>query len=68
LLHLLEPQRLREIDWKAVRSPIALINKGLPACSGSNPIYPKPTQAPPQSAERTALISQIVDASVIAKM
>jgi hypothetical protein len=60
--------RLREIDGKAVRSPIALTNKGLPACAGSNPIFPKTTQAQPQSAERAALIAQIVDASVIAKM
>jgi len=60
--------RLREIDGKAVRSPIELTNKGLPACAGSNPIFPKTTQAQPQSAERAALIAQIVDASVIAKM
>ncbi|WP_237142946.1 MULTISPECIES: hypothetical protein [Pseudomonas] len=60
--------RLRQIDGKVMRSPIALTNKGLPACVGRNPIFPKPAEAPPQSAERTALIAQIVDASVIAKM
>ncbi|ROM94690.1 hypothetical protein BK658_19125 [Pseudomonas brassicacearum] len=51
-----------------MRSPIALTNKGLPACVGRNPIFPKPAEAQPQSAERAALIAQIVDASVIAKM
>ncbi|WP_210713225.1 hypothetical protein [Pseudomonas sp. MWU349] len=51
-----------------MRSPIVLTNKGLPACAGHNPIFPKPTEAQPQSAERAALIAQIVDASVIAKM
>lgn len=60
--------RLRQIDGKVVRSPIALTNKGLPACAGRNPIFPKPAEAQPQSAERAALIAQIVDASVIAKM
>lgn len=60
--------RLRQIDGKVVRSPIALTNKGLPACAGSNPIFPKPVQAQPQSAERAAMIASIVDASVIAKM
>ncbi|RON09171.1 hypothetical protein BK659_12775 [Pseudomonas brassicacearum] len=51
-----------------MRSPIALTNKGLPACVGHNPIFPKSAEAQPQSAERAALIAQIVDASVIAKM
>lgn len=60
--------RLRQIDGKVVRSPIALPNKGLPACAGSNPIFPKPAETKPQSPERAALIAQIVDASVIAKM
>jgi len=60
--------RLRQVDGKAVRSPIVLANKGLPACAGSNPIFPKAAEAQPQSAERAALIAQIVDASVIAKM
>ncbi|MCU1769504.1 hypothetical protein ABH911_004220 [Pseudomonas protegens] len=60
--------RLRQIDGKTVRSPIVLTNKGLPACAGHNPIFPKPTEAQPQSAERAALIAQIVDASVVAKM
>lgn len=51
-----------------MRTPIVLTNKGLPACVGHNPIFPKLTEAQPQSAERAALIAQIVDASVIAKM
>ncbi|WP_238936525.1 hypothetical protein [Pseudomonas typographi] len=60
--------RLREIDGKVVRGPIALANKGLPGCAGTNSIFPKAAQAQPQSAERAAMIAQIVDASVIAKM
>ncbi|MGC5703159.1 hypothetical protein J4P02_23445 [Pseudomonas sp. NFXW11] len=51
-----------------MRSPIALTSKGVPACAGHNPIFPKSAEAQPQSAERAALIAQIVDASVIAKM
>jgi hypothetical protein len=60
--------RLREIDGKVMRLPIALTNKGLPACAGRGPLFPKSAEAPPQSAERAAMIAQIVDASVIAKM
>jgi hypothetical protein len=60
--------RLRQIDGKVVRSPITLTNKGLPACAGRNPSFPKAAEAQPQSAERAALIAQIVDASIIAKM
>ena len=60
--------RLRQIDGKVVRSPIPLTNKGLPACAGANPMFPKAAEAKPQSAERAALIAQIVDASVIPKM
>lgn len=60
--------RLRQIDGKVIRSPIALTYKGLPACAGRSPIFPKSVEAPPQSPERAALIARIVDASVIPKM
>lgn len=60
--------RLRQIDGKVIRSPIALTYKGLPACAGRSPIFPKPAEVAPQSPERAALIGRIVDASVIAKM
>nr|WP_236112632.1 hypothetical protein [Pseudomonas asturiensis] len=60
--------RLREIDGKAVRSPIALTDKGVPACAGVNPIFPKAVQTAPQSPERAKMIAQIVDDSIIAKM
>jgi hypothetical protein len=60
--------RLRQIDGKVIRAPIALTYKGLPACAGRNPMFPKPVEAKPQSAERAALIARIVEASVITKM
>lgn len=60
--------RLRQIDGKVTRLPIALTNKGLPACAGRSPVFPKPAEAQPQSAERAAMIAQIVDASIIPKM
>lgn len=60
--------RLRQINGKFVRSPITLTNKGLPDCAGRSPSFSKPAVVPTQTAERAALIAQIVDASVIAKM
>jgi hypothetical protein len=60
--------RVRQIGGKVSRLPIALTNKGLLPCAGHGPLFPKPAEAPPQSAERAAMIVRIVDASIIAKM
>lgn len=59
---------LRQVDGKVVRTPIVLVEKGMPACIGRNPIFLKPIETQPQSTERAALIAQIVEASVIEKM
>jgi hypothetical protein len=58
--------RLRRIATKVVRAPIALANRGLAACTPGGSVSPK--SVVPQSAERTALIAKIVDASVVPRM
>ncbi|WP_440785063.1 hypothetical protein ACTACU_06210 [Pseudomonas syringae] len=60
--------RLENVKGKAIRSPIPLVEKGLPACAGSNPIFPKAAVALPSTPERDALIEQIINASIVADM
>lgn len=60
--------RLGEENGKLVRSPIFLAERGLPSCEGTSALFPKAAETPPQSAERSALIEQIVDASLTADM
>lgn len=60
--------RLRQDNGKTLRSPIPLVNKGLPSCNGSNPIFPKKLEAQPSTPERTALIDQIIEQSLTKDM
>lgn len=60
--------RLRQVDGQTVRSPIPLVNKGLPSCNGSNAIFPKKIEAQPSTPERTALIDQIIEQSLTQDM
>lgn len=61
-------QRLHQAGGKVVRSSIPLLNKGLPACAGSNAIFPKAAETQPDTAERTAMIEQIIADSLIDEM
>lgn len=60
--------RLHQAGNKVVRSPVPLINKGLPACAGSNALFPKAAETQPDTAERTAMIDQIIADSLIEEM
>ncbi|MFJ4143630.1 hypothetical protein [Pseudomonas sp. NPDC089734] len=51
-------QRVRHINGQLVRTPIPVENKGLPACAGTSPIFPKLF---PDTPHRVALIDQIID-------
>ncbi|MGE8496074.1 MAG: hypothetical protein ACN6O6_01090 [Pseudomonas sp.] len=61
-------KRLHQVNGQVVRSPIPLIEKGLPACAGSNAMFPAVVKAQPDTPERTAMIEQIVEVSIIADM
>ncbi|MBX8600547.1 hypothetical protein K5D39_24985 [Pseudomonas cichorii] len=60
--------RLHQVNGNVPRSPIPLVNNGLPSCAGSNAIFPKPVQAQPSTPERTALIDQIIKESLTQDM
>lgn len=60
--------RLENVNGNAIRSPIPLVHKGLPACAGSNRIFPKVAAALPSTPEREALIEQVINASIVADM
>lgn len=59
---------LRQDGGKAIRAPLPLYNQGLPACAGSNPLFPAAVASLPASPERTAMIEQIVAQSIIPEM
>ncbi|WP_028694050.1 hypothetical protein [Pseudomonas cremoricolorata] len=59
---------LTEQNGKALRTPLPMVERGLPSCAGANPIFPKIEPMAPQSPERSALIERIIDASIIDKM
>lgn len=61
-------KRLSQADGKAIRVPIPVVNKGLPACTGRNAIFPKPIEGLPDTPERTAWIEQIIAESIIEEM
>ncbi|MDO7928879.1 hypothetical protein Q6A51_18995 [Pseudomonas sp. KFB-139] len=60
--------RLHQLNGTVTRSPIPLVYKGLPSCTGSNAIFPKPVEAQPSTPERTALIDQIIKESLTEEM
>lgn len=59
---------LRQEGGKAIRAPLPLYNKGLPACAGSSPIFPQMAAPLPNSPERATIIEQIVTGSIIPEM
>lgn len=59
---------LHQAGGRVVRSSIPLANKGLPACAGSNALFPKDLPAQPDTPERTAMIEEIISNSIIAEM
>ncbi|SDJ06273.1 hypothetical protein SAMN05216189_101239 [Pseudomonas delhiensis] len=59
---------LRQVGNKVVRSPLPMINQGLPACAGSNALFPKPLPAQPDTPERTAMIERVIAESIIPEM
>lgn len=61
-------KRLHQVNGQVVRTPIPLIEKGLPACAGSNAMFPAVVKGQPDTPERTAMIEQIVEVSINAAM
>ncbi|KPA92980.1 MULTISPECIES: hypothetical protein [Pseudomonas] len=61
-------QRVRIIDGKEQRTPVLHLGKGLPACAGRNPIFPKPPVALPDTPHRLELMNRIIDSSLIPSM
>lgn len=61
-------KRLHQTNGQVVRTPIPLTNKGLPSCAGSNAIFPAVVKGQPDTPERTAMIEQIINESVIDSM
>lgn len=58
-------ERVKRVDGKDVRTPVILENKGLPACNGSGPLFPKTF---PETPLRTQLIDQIIDNAITPAM
>jgi hypothetical protein len=61
-------KRLHSVKGQVVRSPVPLINKGLPGCAGANALFPVPPKGLPATPERDALVEQIISPSIIAEM
>ena len=61
-------KRLHSVKGQVVRSPVPLINKGLPSCVGANALFPAPPKGLPATPERDALAEQIIEPSIIAEM
>ena len=61
-------QRVQRIDGKDVRTPLPIVHKGVPACVGRSPLFPKLPDALPDTPHRVTLIDQIIDSSVISRM
>jgi hypothetical protein len=60
--------RLHQVGDKIARSPIPLVNKGLPTCAGSNAMFPKLPELQPDNAGRTAMIEDIIADSLTEQM
>ncbi len=61
-------KRLHTVQGQVVRSPVPLINKGLPSCAGANALFPVAPKGLPATPERDALAEQIIAPSIIAEM
>lgn len=61
-------KRLHTVQGQVARTPVPMVNKGIPACMGANALFPVPPKGLPATPERDALIEQIVSQSIIADM
>jgi len=61
-------KRLHQVQGQVVRSPVPLVNKGLPSCIGTNALFPAPAKGLPDTPERDGLAQQIISQSIIAEM
>ncbi len=59
---------LNKVDGKVARLPIPVVYKGMPACEGTSPLFPKPAKRQPDSPQRTAMMEQIIEGSLIEEM
>ncbi|WP_417701905.1 hypothetical protein [Pseudomonas sp.] len=60
--------RLHQVGDQVSRSPVPLLNNGLPACAGSNALFPKALVAQPDTQERVSMIEQIIAESLTESM
>lgn len=60
--------RLHQVGDQVSRSPVPLLNNGLPACAGSNALFPKAPVAQPDTQERVSMIEQIIAESLTESM
>lgn len=60
--------RLHELNGQVTRSPVPLLNNGLPACAGKNPVFPAAPKTLPDTPERTTMIERIIDDSITTQM
>ncbi len=60
--------RLHQVGDQVSRSPVPLLNNGLPACAGSNALFPKAPVAQPHTQERVSMIEQIIAESLTDSM
>lgn len=60
--------RLHQVGDQVSRSPVPLLNNGLPACAGSNALFPKAPVAQPDTQERMSMIEQIIAESLTESM
>ncbi|WP_097303555.1 hypothetical protein [Pseudomonas chlororaphis] len=61
-------KRLHRVQGQVARSPVPLVNKGIPGCMGANALFPVPVKGLPATPERDELIEQIVSQSIITEM
>ncbi|WP_347927170.1 hypothetical protein [Pseudomonas helvetica] len=61
-------KRLHQVPGQVARSPVPLVNKGIPSCMGANALFPVPAKGLPATPERDGLIEQIVSQSIITEM
>lgn len=59
---------LHQVDGKVSRAAMPLLEKGLPACAGSNRLFAKGAEAQPDTPERTAMFEQIIASSLTGEM
>lgn len=60
--------RLHQVGDQVSRSPVPLLNNGLPACAGSNALFPKAPVAQPDTQERVSMIEKIIAESLTESM